>query len=1020
MYANGHINPYFICRTQENIETYDIMINQREEIALNNCTNVLVDQIIDRILSTNLRARPFRLYMSTVNLNSTRLENATELDLSRNDLSYVNVQNFVHLKVLNLTSNNVRTLRSIKLRTNTTLTELDLSRNRLLKLEHFFIPSTIRLRLCSNNIFEVDENVILPETLRLLDLTRNEIENVSFVSFQSERLRVLNLSINLINAISKTTFERLSDLEILILECNKIYEIEESTFSRNAKLIELNLRDNNLSILRRGVFDELVNLQVLDISKNDLLKLAPDTVQNLNNLATFSVSENFKLCEAECKNELEFLLVLGGRLRDLKMDRLRLRQFPEMLTTSVRLLDLSKNYLKRVEQGDLENFPFLESLLLSSNFIETTENEVFSRMEFLKVLHLDNNKLKRVPSTLSQSLSVLFLNNNRIKSVEKNDFYGLVNLKVLKINSNLIQSVESGSFRYLKNLEVLDISENPIVTLSTDAFEGPINIKILHASALKNIRINVTDVRYFPISEMPNLRVLNLSRSPELAKSFLTDIPLLATVKLLEILDFSYTNLTHIPSHLENFLPRLKSFVLLGNPLNCTNNWLSNWKRSNDLNIHDFDQPFSGLKIHVNQKPLKPLYEHVFVESKCRFSIANLTIVSKEEFWSMMETATHNRITHLKETPHYSRYENLTSTVNDKFKSHEYELIRLKNLFKYDSTRTVFVDTFDKIFTSLESTTNTIGSFVRKTNSTQKRKKLYSRSLQPLHAVKFTYNLSSPMNVTSSTNILEILNVSRALHKLKYSSTLHTEQTSEIFKPYASNKSTTNSSNEKRSADVQSRSTRIFSFNLITTSSPLTLRYEDEKKHTNSNLIVLKNNLENMSSLSPSLQTLTSKNFRNEKLPFTFSSINNRVTPPKSVSSLQGTKVTLSPVTELFINTEESSTLFKFYNQTGDRMSSFFDWFPASKASNESTDFTERAAALDDQIMEYTHPGLIIFLTVTFSLAVLFVSLVIPSYMQKYRWRRQRYKISEFDNECQKSIEISSVSAFVETEISLE
>lgn len=411
--------PYFACQpsSTSSDQSYVVTMSRQPQISIVNCSHTRVNDLLQRInLTAALRGRPIHLHTSASILDHIRVAGVTDLHLGGNGLTEVHLREFVQLRRLNLTSNRIPSLRAIQVPPNLTLATLDASRNRLLRLEHSSILPTRRLFLTSNNIFELDRNLTLPAALQLLDLTRNEIENISSVSISSLTLQHLNLSVNLINAVSRTTFQHLPALETLVLECNKISEIEPGTFSANLKLVELNLRDNNLAALKKGVFDQLVNLQVLDISKNDLLNLAPDAVQNLN-LIDFSVSENAKLCDAECKEDMEFLLVLGGRLRALKMDRLRLRQFPVMLTTSVRRLDLSQNKLDTVQQGNLENFPLLEELTLSGNDIQIIETDAFSRMEFLEVLCLDNNKLKHIPTILPQSLKVLHLHRNRIIAI---------------------------------------------------------------------------------------------------------------------------------------------------------------------------------------------------------------------------------------------------------------------------------------------------------------------------------------------------------------------------------------------------------------------------------------------------------------------------------------------------------------------------------------------------------------------------------------------------------------------------
>lgn len=996
--TNGETNPLFICqRHHETMDTYIVVVNQRDEIVINNCTSSLIEDIIRRIHHSSLRGRPVHFNTATVMLNEIHLDNLTNLDISENNLTEVNLENFEHLKYLNLTSNRLHSMKAVRLRQNITLKSLDLSRNRLLKLEHRTIPQTERLYLRSNNIFELDKDIMLPSTLVELDLTRNEVENISGNSFISKSLKIMNLGVNLINSISKITFQHLPSLEKLILYCNRISEIEVGTFSHNVKLIELNLRDNNLSVLKNGVFDDLINLQALDISKNGLLQLSPDTVQNLNNLVHFSLSENLKLCKTECKKDLEFLLVLGGHLKVLKMNHLKLRQFPVTLTTSIQHLDLSQNKLNSIQIGDLENFPFLKTLILSSNEIETTEKYVFSRMEYLQELYLNDNLLKQVPSGLPTSLKILHLNGNRITVINTNDLKNLIRLKVLKLNSNFLHSVETDSFRFLYNLEILDISCNPITHLSTDAFEGPSKLKILQASSLEKVNINVTDLRYFPISEMPNLRYLNLSRSPQMVKSFLTDLPLLTTIKQLEILDLSYANLTELPRHLETLLPHLKRVILIGNPMNCTDHWWQEWKLLDTSDMRKSTMGNTTLTIRIVKKFMEPSSNRVIILSRCPIHNNKYTIISNDQFWKSLE------LTNVTTFPIISSLKTNHKSFKTKYKDHIQNTTDFGKTIGDSYTFGNFSSTVSRIPPSIFLKT------VHVIKSTTKRKKLNSRSLSDFINSTNTSNWL-PANLNSTSNLTDYDTSSSSTKLLE---SYHSTSTSSAI---LSSFSKTN-----LSKDVIVTTPPQLTISLSTISSALSTKTiissRNIMKERNKNGTSIKN----LFSFAHSMKT---NKINNTELQVTLKSISEYVITP--IGSSAASQTTKSRSTENFElqHRPEVHSLFAtkasndaiLWNRTKDH-TSFFDWFPAL---NETSDPSERIAALNDDVVEHTHPGLIIFSSISCVLVIVFFSLIIPPCVQKYRWTKYRNRRTEFDSECQRSIEISSISAFIETEISAE
>ena len=154
------------------------------------------------------------------------------------------------------------------------------------------------------------------------------------------------------------------------------------------------------------------------------------------------------------------------------------------------------------------------------------------------------------------------------------------------------------------------------------------------------VHINATDPRYFPFSELPNLHYLNLSRSTEMANSFLNDYPLLTTVKQLEVLDLDSTNLTRAPLHLQRFLPRLRVLSLRGNPLNCSDTSFSEWKEPYRLETpRHVTNSSADLKVRVTKYFTGASCDRVSILSRCTFNV-NCTITLKDDFWSTVLLAT--------------------------------------------------------------------------------------------------------------------------------------------------------------------------------------------------------------------------------------------------------------------------------------------------------------------------------------------------------------------------------------------
>lgn len=453
---------------------------------------------------------------------------------------------------------------------------------------------------------------------------------------------------------------------------------------------------------------------------------------------------------------------------------------------------------------------------------------------------------------------------------------------------------------------MLDISNNPIKVLSTEAFEGPSKLQILQAADLTMVHINVTDVRYFPISELPNLRRLNLSRSAEMVKSFLTDLPLLATVKQLEILDLSYANLSQVPTYLENFLPRLRHLGLAGNALNCTKSGWHEWRQSNTMEADQWINDGTGLTVQIAPTDTIPIHDNVSVDSQCAASEVGFRTMTSQQFWASIDNSTNQK--------------NETRLENSNIKTYN----------KLVSSTDTLVDSG---FTLVNVSAKSIAL---------KRKKLSSRSL---FDTKMDYTTqasvhSSVPNQTASNN--------KSLPN----------RTEPTLSEHKNNQKIT-----EHTADNLANTTLRTWFGTST--------YPNHNGTHRAELLIWESSTEHSFSNRSTLNTTSTKGLRSAEA--------------------------------------ESK------NSSADLVS-FFDWFPSY---NETLEPIEQTAPMDN-LIENTHPGLIIFSAITCFLSVIFLTLIAPSCLQQYKLSRCKYRSAYFEDKYPQNIEISSVSAFVETEISLD
>ncbi|KAM8974062.1 leucine-rich repeat and immunoglobulin-like domain-containing nogo receptor-interacting protein 1 [Pelodytes ibericus] len=271
--------------------------------------------------------------------------------------------------------------------------------------------------------------------------------------------------------------------------------------------------------------------------------------------------------------------------RSVLCHRKRHSDVPEGVPTDTRLLDLSKNRIKTINQDEFSSFPYLEELELNENIINIIEPGAFSGLSNLRSLGLRSNRLKLIPLgvfTGLSNLTQLDISENKIVILLDDMFQDLYNLKSLEVGDNDLVYISHRAFRGLNSLEELTLEKCNLTSVPTEALShlhGLISLRLRHLNinvirdySFKRLhRLKILEVAHWPYLDTMtsnSLYGLNLT-SLSITHSNLSTIPYVAIRHLvyLRFLNLSYNPITAVEGSMLHDLLRLQEFHLVGGQL---------------------------------------------------------------------------------------------------------------------------------------------------------------------------------------------------------------------------------------------------------------------------------------------------------------------------------------------------------------------------------------------------------------------------------------------------------------------
>lgn len=332
-----------------------------------------------------------------------RLENLKYLDVTNNELNFINLPPTTHLIELNISNNNIGMLNI----NGEKLEKLNISYNQLNKLD-----------------------LGLTEKLKILKIRNNQLR---FISLNAPELTVLDASYN---------------------------QIESIDLTQSKKIHSLILSNNNLSEFN---FDQMKKLNLIDLRNNKIKKFLnifndSSFTMFINNNTYFTSKAAYKFIFPRANvinQELSYTDFPDPIFRDCIAIH-RMKKFDQFKSIQcINQIDLIHDSKKIKTIKGIEKFINLEWLTIKNHDIQSIDLRPFKK---LFNADLQGNKIKSI-QIANKNLKHLYLKNNIIESLNLDE---APNIRALILQNNKLKDLNIAKLEKLRNL---DVSNNQLKTI---------------------------------------------------------------------------------------------------------------------------------------------------------------------------------------------------------------------------------------------------------------------------------------------------------------------------------------------------------------------------------------------------------------------------------------------------------------------------------------------------------------------------------------------------------------------------
>lgn len=367
-----------------------------------------------------------------------------------------------------------------------------------------FHPNTFRgltqlkfLDVSDNNIWTLPDELFCPlYSLTNLNMSSNRLQDVLELGFSDWGAGP--------TAPGKTCNVGLEDLDLSI---NDISNVPDNAFTSLRSLQRLLLQENSISVLADRAFVGLVSLQHLNASSNRLAALPPELFQSTRDLREIYLNNNsISVLAPGLLEGLDQLLVLDLAFNELTSSWVNRDTFSGLVRLVV--LNLGHNLLSRIDSHVFQDLYSLQILNLEHNHIDCISEGAFVSLSNLHALTLSYNRITKLEPyhfTGLYVLNQLFVDHNHIRTVDSKAFENCSNLNDLGLSGNFLTEIPEG-IKQLRFLKSLDLGENKISEIFSASFHG-----LEQLYGLRLIDNLITNITKDSFSTLPSLQVLNLA-----------------------------------------------------------------------------------------------------------------------------------------------------------------------------------------------------------------------------------------------------------------------------------------------------------------------------------------------------------------------------------------------------------------------------------------------------------------------------------------------------------------------------